>query len=396
MESHAVTYEFIQLIIRKLARSRRCGHCRRRICPHMLSLFLLFTEELEKRRRKLYMNANGDEELFHEYTRLTFSEFESLHNRLKDRLQHLRSHRYPIDTIHRLAICLRYLGHGRSFHALGHEFRLGRSTVTAIVYEVCRAILAEFRHEALPLPTPETWKESADGFQNLWNYPRGIAAIDGKHFRCIAPINSGSSHFNYKGFFSIVLLLVVDSNYKILLLDCGGKGRISDSGLFRTSPIRRSLENAKASFPPSAPLGRHGTVEYHVLADGGFPQTSWMQRPFQQQEACRDAKKTHFNECFSSARRVVESVFGIICSRFRVFQAPLQGCPENMKLIIITACVLHNLLAKSLTRDELSSRYPHNVLDENEVARPSRAQTQDDARAQRRLVEYFAERDGYE
>ncbi|KIH63713.1 hypothetical protein ANCDUO_05986 [Ancylostoma duodenale] len=53
------------------------------------------------------------------------------------------------------------------------------------------------------------------------------------HFKCIVntPANSGSSHYNFKGTYSIVTLAVVDAYYRIMLVDCGGKGRISGSGM---------------------------------------------------------------------------------------------------------------------------------------------------------------------
>lgn len=56
---------------------------------------------------------------------------------------------------------------------------------------------------------------------------------DAHRFKC--PSGSGSAYYNFKGFFSIVLLAVVDSNYKVLLVDCGGKGKISDAGIVKIS-----------------------------------------------------------------------------------------------------------------------------------------------------------------
>ena len=59
-----------------------------------------------------------------------------------------------------------------------------------------------------------------------------IDAVDGKHIKIIPPPGSGSTFYNYKGDFSIVLLAAVDANLKFIYVDIGTKGRISDGGVW--------------------------------------------------------------------------------------------------------------------------------------------------------------------
>jgi len=41
-----------------------------------------------------------------------------------------------------------------------------------------------------------------------------LGALDGKHIRVQKPWNSGSFFYNYKQFFSVVLMAVVDADYR--------------------------------------------------------------------------------------------------------------------------------------------------------------------------------------
>uniref|UniRef100_A0A183F823 DDE Tnp4 domain-containing protein n=1 Tax=Heligmosomoides polygyrus TaxID=6339 RepID=A0A183F823_HELPZ len=260
--------------------------------------------------------------------------------------------------------------------------KLGRTTVQNIVYEGCRAIIEEFYDEAFPPPSRATWRESAEQFRSIRKYPRGVGSMDGRHFRCFAPRCSGSSYYNYKGFFSLVLLAVVNGAYRILALDLGGKGGESD-------PF---LESSVGIFPAGGDLDGEGVVDYHILADGGFAQTTWMQRPFRQAEVCSDPLKARFNECFSSARRIVESVFGIICARFRIFQRPLIGTEEHCKLLI-AAALMSFVITIYMYINQLFQRYAS--MGGEVVREPfSRARARFEAQAQRmRMVNYFARQD---
>ena len=68
---------------------------------------------------------------------------------------------------------------------------------------------------------PEKWLSLAKEFEEKWQFPNFVGAIDGKHVPLINLFNSGSTYFNYKIFFSIALLTLVDADYKFLYLNVG-------------------------------------------------------------------------------------------------------------------------------------------------------------------------------
>jgi hypothetical protein len=76
------------------------------------------------------------------------------------------------------------------------------------VLEVIWRILAPM---VLVAPDEQKFKEIAKEFQRIWNMPLCVGSIDGKHIRIIAPENYGSLYYNYKNYFSLVLLGVYDA-----------------------------------------------------------------------------------------------------------------------------------------------------------------------------------------
>jgi len=84
---------------------------------------------------------------------------------------------------------------------------------------------------------PQKWLTISTEWEEKWNFPHCIGAMDGKHIITQCPINSGSEYINYKGTFSVVLMALVDANYNFLYADIGCQGRISDGGVFRNTNI---------------------------------------------------------------------------------------------------------------------------------------------------------------
>ncbi|CAH1987991.1 unnamed protein product [Acanthoscelides obtectus] len=100
----------------------------------------------------------------------------------------------------------RFLATGDTFYTIGHSFRVGFTTVSAIVTEVCEAICRHMEHIYLPEPTENIWKKCAEEFENRWGFPNCIGSVDGKHVTIKRPNNSGSNYWCYLHKYSIVLM----------------------------------------------------------------------------------------------------------------------------------------------------------------------------------------------
>ncbi|XP_050296626.1 uncharacterized protein LOC126736352 [Anthonomus grandis grandis] len=69
--------------------------------------------------------------------------------------------RDSISVQEKLLITLRYLTTGCSFVDLLYAFRIGKSTASLIVQEVCKALWAHVRQMAFPVLNAEKWMEIA-------------------------------------------------------------------------------------------------------------------------------------------------------------------------------------------------------------------------------------------
>ena len=114
--------------------------------------------------------------------------------------------RFSIPAGGKLALTLRLLATGESYSSFHYQSRIlvhycphcPRGTV-------CQAVYDALKDEFLHFPeNKEEWLSRAIGFKNVWQLPHCRGAADGKHVRIIHPRNSGSTFFNYKGYYSIV------------------------------------------------------------------------------------------------------------------------------------------------------------------------------------------------
>jgi hypothetical protein len=194
----------------------------------------------------------------------------------------------------------------------------------------------------------------AESFQEKWDFPNCVGAIDGKHVLIRCPTGSGSTYYNYKNQFSIILLALVDADYKFLYVDVGTNGRANDSGILTRSTLIETIENGELNLPPSQPLpGRHLEVPFVIVGDDAFPLKQYLMKPFPTRQL--DFEKRVYNYRLSRARRIVGNAFGILSSRFGIFQKPLPFHPDKVTVFVLASCALHNYLRSQTSARQIYS-----------------------------------------
>ena len=105
---------------------------------------------------------------FTNFMRMTPEFFEMIKTRLEPCLaRQSTNYRAPISVGEKLALTIRYLATGESYTSFSCQFRVGRSTISKFLPEICRAIQDEFTREYLRCPTtPDEWKELETEFRS--------------------------------------------------------------------------------------------------------------------------------------------------------------------------------------------------------------------------------------
>ena len=175
----------------------------------------------------------------------------------------------------KLAVTLRFLATGDSYKTLMYGFRVSHNAICGFLPEVCEAITRTFGEEFLRTPTAtEDWREIERVFRTRWNLPHCLGAIDGKHVPITCPPGTHSEYFNYKSFFSILLMAVVDADYRFLNINVGASGSQSDGGVFRDIPFRNDMEEGLLGIPGDEPLPRGNPrlpIPFFFVGDEAFP-----------------------------------------------------------------------------------------------------------------------------
>ncbi|XP_054261015.1 uncharacterized protein LOC128985495 [Macrosteles quadrilineatus] len=354
MQVAAAGYIYIYLATKKIRRSRKNRRWwETRLCNGRANQNPLLNDLKFQEISGQYKN----------FTRMSPQDFEHLLNLIGGKITKRDTHmRESISAQDRLAVTLRFLATGDNFNSLQYLFRISRQAIGQIIPEVCQALCDVLQNIKIPAQ-PEEWEKIAKDYHNKWNFPHCIGAVDGKHVVIESPTGSASVFYNFKGFFSVVLFALVDADYNYMFVDVGAQGSAGDVAVFENSALGKKLAEGSLDLPEPRPLPgmESNDIPYFIVGDEAFALSDFLMRMYAGHFP-KGSRQRLFNYRLCRARRVVENVFGITASVFRILRKPMALQPEKVSLIVLTITKLHNFLRQ---RKHSAERYtPYGTFDE--------------------------------
>ncbi|XP_033995593.1 putative nuclease HARBI1 [Trematomus bernacchii] len=162
-----------------------------------------------------------------------------------------------------------------------------------------------------------------------YSLPGIVGCIDGTHVRIQAPSEHEYLYVNRKGYHSINVQIVCNSDMGIVDLVARWPGSTHDARILRESALQREFEA--------------GRVNGLLLGDSGYPLKRWLMTPV---IAERTAQERRYNEKHTQTRNIVERCIGVLKRRFHCLHSEMRMHPERVCVIIAATAVLHNICVK--------------------------------------------------
>ncbi|KAF5275787.1 hypothetical protein FQR65_LT16532 [Abscondita terminalis] len=323
----------------------------------------------------MYPKLRRHEEKFFNYFRMSVTSFDYLLSIIENDLKCSdNAIRYCISPKEKVIVTLRYLSSGCSLAELQYGYKIGKSTLSGAIHQVCKVIWEKLKPIVMSPPSREKWIAIAEEFEAKAHFPNCIGALDGKHVRLVQPSNSGSMYYNYKHFFSLLLMALCDSNYCFIWVDVGAYGKDSDSGVFKESTLFKKLSERSLNIPePKYITNNDGNkLPYVIVADEAFAMMENLMRPYGG-KMLPHAKKI-FNYRLSLARRYVECTFGIMCNKWRILHRAIDVKLDFAENIVKTICVLHNFvrIRDGITHEDTIHTAPLSNMNRSQTRRAVR------------------------
>ncbi|XP_041350851.1 putative nuclease HARBI1 [Gigantopelta aegis] len=223
-------------------------------------------------------------------------------------------------------IALRFYATGGFQLTMADVHGLSQTTVCNVLKRVTIAI-ARLRPHYIAFPNNVELDSVKPRFLNIAGFPNCVGAIDCSHIRIIGQGDNGQRFINRKGWSSINVQAVSDTNHTFVNIVAHWHGSVHDSRIFDNSLLKQKFED--------------GDIDGLLIGDSGYPRLPYLMTPLLNP---RDAANNRYNRALCSTRNLVECMFGIWKRRFPCLTYTLRFKDIRISLaVIIATAVLHNI-----------------------------------------------------
>ena len=156
--------------------------------------------------------------------------------------------------------------------------------------------------------TEEEFKQKILDMEEFFKFPCCWTAIGGCHIPMKCPpggLQACKEYHNFKNFYSIVLMAMIDSHYRFVWCNCGFPGCAHDAVIFRSTDLWTRIQ--EGFFPVIGKTVGNVTVPPLLVGDSAFPMCTWLTKPYV--NAVLTPQQRNFNYRLSRARMVTEGAY---------------------------------------------------------------------------------------
>lgn len=283
-----------------------------------------------------------------------------------------RNHAIPPSL--QVMIGLRFLATGSLYSTIADSAGVSRASVCRIIRRFCGAVSSHIS-EFIYINASDINKTASDFFA-VADFPNVLGCVDGSQFAIKCPSQNEVAYVNRKGFHSINVQLVCDSDLILTDIVVRYPGSAHDAFIFEFCALHRRLRNQEL---PCA--------DGWLLGDSGYPNLPFLLTPMGNPTS---ANERRYNRAHRKTRVKIECAIGVLKARFlclsRKVSGPLLFAPETACIVISTCCCLHNIARRRGLPDpdnvEVEEEEEETVQNESE-----RAVIQTGGEARRRLID---------
>ncbi|XP_065054392.1 uncharacterized protein LOC135683144 [Rhopilema esculentum] len=289
---------------------------------------------------------NYDDDRFKKTFRVSRETFNFVLESIRHKLERDTLCEEPFPPELRLGLCLYRLGRGDYFYTIAEMAGLAPCTVSTIVHDVNEAIVSCLWKKCVSAHMPvseEDFNNKMLDMEEIWQFLFSWCAVDGCHIPIKCPPGgqeSSKEYHNFKNFYSIVLMSMVDARYRFIWGSCGFPGNSHDSIILQSTSLWSSIKEGKV-LQNFAQCEEDVHIPPIILGDSAFPFGTFLMKPYT--NAVLSKEQRYFNYRLSRARMVVEGAYGQLKGRWRLLLKKSEGNLYQTKMATLSCMVLHNL-----------------------------------------------------